>query len=263
MARLLETMSSWLALQDEAYANEIRLCISVKDEIRQDLLPPDTAARSAKLFYLLSQSLAKWERGLELLRSCSKRQSMSATGFPELKLSEADRCCILLQAVSHPARQYVALHGDANSWSELTKSLKYFEEQLRMCDLPTAANRGMDGKLCDHCGKHGHVAKDCWSRQRDAGEKGGKGGKGGRGESKSGKGTGGPKGQRSPAPKGTPRSPTPKGKPTSKGEKGDQGAKGAKARARARKRRRPRTRFRGGSIADTDCDGNAVCPATS
>ena len=74
------------------------------------------------------------------------------------------RCSILLQAVSHPARQY----GNANSWSE-TKSLKYFEEQLRMCDVPTAANRGMDGKLCDHCGKHGHVAKDCWFRQRDAG----------------------------------------------------------------------------------------------
>ena len=46
----LETMNSWLALQDKAYVNEIRLCISVKDEIRQDLLPPDTAARSAKLF---------------------------------------------------------------------------------------------------------------------------------------------------------------------------------------------------------------------
>ena len=278
----LETMSSWLALQDEAYVNELRLCISVKDEIRQDRLPPDTAARSAKLFYLLSQSLAKWERGLELLRSCSKRQGMSATGyeavrtlhlnysivsrmeavyvrdgcmklhaqcsglkkpmdiirhledeiakaeiklsnFPELKLSEADRCSLLLQAVSHPARQYVALHGNANSWSELTKSLKYFEEQLRMCDVPTAANRGMDNKLCDHCGKHGHVAKDCWVRQREAGEKGGKGGKG---ESKSGKGTGGPKGQRSPTPKGAPRSPTPKGKPTSKGDKGAKGKKG-------------------------------------
>ena len=293
----LETLSSWLALQDEAYVNEIRLCVGVKDEIRQDLLPPDTAARSAKLFYLLSQSLAKWERGLELLRSCSKRQSMSATGyeavrtlhlnysivsrmeavyvrdgcmklhaqcsglkkpmdiirhledeiakaeiklsnFPELKLSEADRCSILLQAVSHPARQYVALHGNANSWSELTKSLKYFEEQLRMCDVPTAANRGMDGKLCDHCGKHDHVAKDCWSRQREAGEKGGKGGKGGQGESKSGKGTGGPKGQRSPTPKGTPRSPTPKGKPTSKGEKGEKGErgkdKGKKKKNRAR-----------------------------
>ena len=278
----LETMSSWLALQDEAYVNELRLCISVKDEIRQDRLPPDTAARSAKLFYLLSQSLAKWERGLELLRSCSKRQSMSATGyeavrtlhlnysivsrmeavyvrdgcmklhaqcsglrrpmdiirhledeiakaeiklsnFPELKLSEADRCSILLQAVSHPARQYVALHGNAHSWSELTKSLKYFEEQLRMCDVPTAANRGMDGKLCDHCGKHGHVAKDCWVRQREAGEKGGKGGQG---ESKSGKGTGGPKGQRSPTSKGAPRSPTPEGKPNSKGEKGEKGEKG-------------------------------------
>ena len=79
-------MSSWLALQDEVDVNEIRLCISVKDEIREDRLPPDTAARSAKLFYLLSQSLAKWKRGLELLRSCSKkRQSMSATGHEAVR----------------------------------------------------------------------------------------------------------------------------------------------------------------------------------
>ena len=40
------------------------------------------------------------------------------------------------------------------------------------------------------------MAKVCWSRQREAGEKGGKGGKG---ESKSEKGAGGPKGQRSPS----------------------------------------------------------------
>ncbi|CAE7222747.1 unnamed protein product [Symbiodinium natans] len=91
------------------------------------------------------------------------KAEIKLSNFPQLKLSKADCCSILLQAVLHPARQYVALHGNANSWSELTKSLKYFEEQLRMCDVPTAANRGMDGKLCDHCGKHGHVAKDCWS----------------------------------------------------------------------------------------------------
>ena len=221
----LETLSSWLALQDEAYVNNLRLCIGVKDEIQQDRLPADTAARSAKLFYLLSQSLAKWERGLELLRSCSKRQNMSATGyeavrtihmnysivsrmeavyvreacmkihakcghlkkpmdiirhledgiakaevklsnFPELKLTEADRCS-LLQAVSHQARQYVALHGNAQSWGELTKSLKYFEEQLRMCEpIPTSSSRSMnDDILCDYCGRKGHKKDKCWARE--------------------------------------------------------------------------------------------------
>ena len=77
----LETLSSWLALQEEAFVRELQLCVPVKAEILQTKLPSDTAARSSKLFYYLTQSLAKWERGLELLRSCSKRQGMSACGY--------------------------------------------------------------------------------------------------------------------------------------------------------------------------------------
>ena len=77
----LETLSSWLALQEEAFVRELQLCVPVKTEILQTKLPSDTAARSSKLFYYLTQSLAKWERGLELLRSCSKRQGMSACGY--------------------------------------------------------------------------------------------------------------------------------------------------------------------------------------
>ena len=68
----LETLSSWLALQEEAFVRELQLCVPVKTEILQTKLPSDTAARSSKLFYYLTQSLAKWERGLELLRSCSR-----------------------------------------------------------------------------------------------------------------------------------------------------------------------------------------------
>ena len=186
----LETLSSWLALQEEAFVRELQLCVPVKTEILQTKLPSDTAARSSKLFYYLTQSLAKWERGLELLRSCSKRQGMSACGyevvrtitsqysivsrmeavyvrdsalklfqsvggikrptdlirhledafakseskltnFPELKLSEADRCSVLLQSLSAEVRQYVVLHGKSDDWEALRKSLTYYEEQLR------------------------------------------------------------------------------------------------------------------------------------
>ena len=74
----METLSSWLALQEEAFVRELQLCIPVKSEIKQVDLNAETAARSSKLFYYLTQSLAKWDRGLELLRSCSKRQGQSA-----------------------------------------------------------------------------------------------------------------------------------------------------------------------------------------
>ena len=85
----LETLSSWLALQDEAYVRELQFCVKTKHEIEQASLAADVAARSAKLFYYLTQSLAKWERGLELLRSCSKRQSQSATGYEVVRTINA------------------------------------------------------------------------------------------------------------------------------------------------------------------------------
>ena len=80
----METLSSWLALQEEAFVREL-LCIPVKSEIKQVELNAETAARSSKLFYYLTQSLAKWDRGLELLRSCSKRQGQSACGYKVIR----------------------------------------------------------------------------------------------------------------------------------------------------------------------------------
>ena len=191
----METLSSWLALQEEAFVRELQLCIPVKSEIKQVDLNVETAARSSKLFYYLTQSLAKWDRGLELLRSCSKRQGQSACGyevirtitsqysivsrmeavfvreqalklyqhvshlkrptdlirhledsfskaeaklsnFPELKLSEADCCSVLLQSLAAGVREYVVLHGSSSDWEALRKTLTYYEEQLRLCEAP-------------------------------------------------------------------------------------------------------------------------------
>ena len=265
----LETLSSWLALQEEAFVRELQLCVPVKTEILQTKLPSDTAARSSKLFYYLTQSLAKWERGLELLRSCSKRQGMSACGyevvrtttsqysivsrmeavyvrdsalklfqsvggikrptdlirhledafakseskltnFPELKLSEADRCSVLLQSLSAEVRQYVVLHGKSDDWEALRKSLTYYEEQLRLCDLPGSA-RALSDVLCDYCGKKGHKAEQCWQKKRDERAAAGGPGKGKGDHDKKGKGRGDqtPKGAR-----------TPRGSEKGKGDKG-------------------------------------------
>ena len=58
------------------------------------------------------------------------------SNFLDLRLSEADKVSVLLQAVQPEVRQYVVLRGRSNDWLSLTTSLKYYdyEEQLRMCE---------------------------------------------------------------------------------------------------------------------------------
>ena len=258
----LETLSSWLALQEEAFVRELKLCVPVKAEIKQIDLNAEIAARSSKLFYYLTQSLAKWERGIELLRSCSKRQGQSACGYevirtitsqysivsrmeavfvreqalklyqhvshlkrptdlirhledsfskaeaklsnlPELKLSEADRCSVLLQSLATGVREYVVLHGSSSDWEALRKTLTYYEEQLRLCEAPGSSGRALQEKVCDHCGKKGHTAEKCWQRQREERAAGG-GAPKGKGKGDKGKPKGKGRGDKTPKGAGTP-----------------------------------------------------------
>ena len=279
----METLSSWLALQEEAFVRELQLCIPVKSEIKQVDLNVETAARSSKLFYYLTQSLAKWDRGLEFLRSCSKRQGQSACGyevirtitsqysivsrmeavfvreqalklyqhvshlkrptdlirhledsfskaeaklsnFPELKLSEADRCSVLLQSLAAGVREYVVLHGSSSDWEALRKTLTYYEEQLRLCEAPGSSGRALQEKVCDHCGKKGHTAEKCWQRQREEKANTPKGkGKGEKGKGDQGKPKG--KGRGDKTPKG---GNTPRGSEKGKGDKDGKGKKNKK-----------------------------------
>ena len=267
--RFLEVLSSWLALTDDAFVGELRQCLFVPNEIKQVTLPSDTAGRSARLFYLLQQALAKWDRGLEILRSVSTRQGNAAAGyegvrelyrqysvnsrmeavyirdemlklhtktgglrrplevvrfledeiskgdkklvrFPDLCLNAADRSAILLQAVSVQAREYLVLHGKTGSWSEMAESLRFYEEQLRMVELPGGGLRGLKGDkgkggkgdkvkkdggrgsgdksqiVCWYCERKGHYQEEC--RQRIADEK--KKGKGHGDDKNKGKGHG-------------------------------------------------------------------------
>ncbi|CAE7578976.1 unnamed protein product [Symbiodinium natans] len=186
----LETMNSWLALQDKAYVNEIRLCISVKDEIRQDLLPPDTAARSAKLF--------------EFGKVGALGEAASACEYPTPPISSDEAVRTLHLNYSIVSRMEAVYVRDGCATCRLQRTVEWTASFATIAASMVMWQRivGFDSVML--------VRKAASSK----------------GESKSGKGTGGPKGQRSPTPKGTPRSPTPKGRPNSKGEKGEKGEKG-------------------------------------
>ena len=160
--------------------------------------------------------------------------------FPDLCLNAADKSAILLQAVSVQAREYLVLHGKTGSWSEMSASLRFYEEQLRMVELPGGGVRGLKGDkgrgkddapkdkskvVCWYCGKAGHYQEDC--RQKIADDKK-RHTKGDSGKGKD-KGDHGKTGREKPDPKGKGKGKDSKGKGKGKGK--DKGKKDKRVRA--------------------------------
>ena len=224
--RWCEVLASWLALIDDNYVNELRQAMTHDREIKQSDMAVPVASRSARLFYYLQQSLQKFERGMELVRSTSMRQGQAACGyevmrqmhqtfsivsrmeaiavrdealrltskassykrpldcvrfledelgkvdqklhrFPELRLGASDRSTLLLQSVSPECRHYVVLHGKSGSWEELVESIRFYEEQTRLCDAGSLNAVGERG-LCWNCGKSGHMSWQCPDKYRSS-----------------------------------------------------------------------------------------------
>ena len=273
--RWCEVLASWLALIDDNYVNELRQAMTHDREIKQSDVAVPVASRSARLFYYLQQSLQKFERGMELVRSTSMRQGQAACGyevmrqmhqtfsivsrmeaiavrdealrltskassykrpldcvrfledelgkvdqklhrFPELRLGASDRSTLLLQSVSPECRHYVVLHGKSGSWEELVESIRFYEEQTRLCDAGSLNAVGERG-LCWNCGKSGHMSWQCPDKSSGKGKK--------RDEPKGGKPSGSKNREKSPKGKGKGKGKTdkgkggkPKGKPKNKGK---------------------------------------------
>ena len=123
---------------------------------------------------------------------------------------------------------HCAFHGKSTSWEELVRSIRFFEEQTRLCDAGSLHAVGDKG-VCWNCGKTGHYS---WQHPHAPSGKG-------NGKPKGGKLSGG--GGRG-APKGQPKGHEKGDKGKSKGKKGDKGKGGkppkpknkAKAKAKGR-----------------------------
>ncbi|CAE7779348.1 unnamed protein product [Symbiodinium sp. CCMP2592] len=87
--RWCEVLASWLALIDDNYVNELRQAMVHNREIKQSEMSAPVASRSARLFYYLQQSLQKFERGMELVRSTSMRQAQAACGYEVMRQMHA------------------------------------------------------------------------------------------------------------------------------------------------------------------------------
>ncbi|CAE7387509.1 unnamed protein product, partial [Symbiodinium microadriaticum] len=239
--RFLEVLSSWLALTDDAFVPELRQCLFVPNEIQQVSLPSDTAGRSAKLFYLLQQALAKWDRGLEILRSVSTRQGNAAAGYEGVRELYRQYSVNSRMEAVYIRDEMLKLHTKTGSLRRPLEVVRFLEDEIskgekKLVRFPDLCLNAADKSaillqavsvqvVCWYCGKAGHYQEDC--RQKIADDKK-RHPKGDSGKGKD-KGDHGKTGREKPDPKGKGKGKDSKGKGKGKGK--DKGKKDKRVRA--------------------------------
>ena len=76
-----EELTSWLCLLDDRYATELQEAISSSVEVLQVNLEAGKAARSSKLWFLLRQSMSKFQRGQDLVHLIEVKQKGASAGY--------------------------------------------------------------------------------------------------------------------------------------------------------------------------------------
>ena len=76
-----EELTSWLCLLDDRYAEELTEAETSSVDIQQSELDVGKAARSTKLWFLLRQSLAKFQRSQDLLHLIEIRQKGASAAY--------------------------------------------------------------------------------------------------------------------------------------------------------------------------------------
>ena len=102
----------------------------MKTEILQASLNHETAARSSKLFYYLTQSLAKWERGIELLKSCSKRQAQSACGYEVIRTITSQYSIVSRMEAVFVREQALKLYQHVGHIKRPTDLIRHLEDSF-------------------------------------------------------------------------------------------------------------------------------------
>ena len=143
-------------------------------------------------------------RPLEVFR-CVQRLT---AGFPDLSLTEADSCMVMLRNLSVETKKYILLHAKIDSLNQLESALRFYDSNLRILDFQDRSGKGeranplqfernkdrFDRKGKDNKGKDKgkdkgkEKGKDKDNRSKGKGDEKGKTGKGNKGDQERDKG---------------------------------------------------------------------------
>ena len=132
--RWLEVLASWLALIDDNYVGELRQALVHGTDIKQSALAAPVASRSAKLFYYLQQSLQKFDRGMELVRSTSMRQGQAACGYECMRQLHNTFSVVARMEAIAVRDEALKLSGKASGYKRPLDAVRFLEDEFGKVD---------------------------------------------------------------------------------------------------------------------------------
>ena len=158
---------------------------SLREEILRFTTPKAIANRPLEVFRCVQVELAKFQR--------------LTAGFPDLALTEADSCMVMLKNLSVETKKYILLHAKIDSLSQLESALRFYDSNLRILDFQDRSGKGEHANPLQFDKNKDRKGKDSKGKDKGKDNKGKE-----KGKDKNGKGKGDEKGK------------------TGKGNKGDQ-----------------------------------------
>ena len=158
---------------------------SLREEILRFTTPKAIANRPLEVFRCVQVELAKFQR--------------LTAGFPDLALTEADSCMVMLRNLSVETKKYILLHAEIDSLSQLESALRFYDSNLRILDFQDRSGKGEHANPLQFDKNKDRKGKDNKGKDKGKDNKGKE-----KGKDKNGKGKGDEKGK------------------TGKGNKGDQ-----------------------------------------
>ena len=101
---------------------------SLREEILRFTTPKAIANRPLEVFRCVQVELAKFQR--------------LTAGFPDLALTEADSCMVMLRNLSVETKKYILLHAKIDSLSQLESALRFYDSNLRILDFQDRSGKG-------------------------------------------------------------------------------------------------------------------------
>ena len=123
-----------VALIDDNYVNELRQAMTHDREIKQSDMAVPVASRSARLFYNLRQSLQKFERGMELVRSTSMRQAQAACGYEVMRQMHQTFSIVSRMEAIAVRDEALRLTSKASSYKRPLDCVRFLEDELGKVD---------------------------------------------------------------------------------------------------------------------------------